>query len=364
MWLGELLKEASKDGGQEYWVYGLGTSGHLLVDLCRKYDYPVQGIIVGNGYRTDDSYNHVKIYELEEINNTSQGKAVLLYTVKQEMGQIISNLEWEGNIVDLSSNIYYIKMLHLYYMEYFAEKDLIEQFENDKIINLGGCACLNPRFFQNDIRDIFDVFLIEIGDLVLPSIWKDYVRIDEGAYEDGMVSIEKEDVVIDCGANVGLFSAIAAWKGAKVYAFEPVRKTFEYLKIQAEIYPENIFPLRMALFDYCGIGEIYLEKDSFAKSSLHEVSSEQSEIIEYITLDKFVEENNISKVDFIKADIEGAEREMLLGARNVLARFAPKLSICTYHRDDDKEVLTDIILKANPQYKILHKWKKLYAYVE
>lgn len=222
---------------------------------------------------------------------------------------------------------------------------------------------MNPRFFQKEVGDIYDVFLDGLGDLVLPPVWKDYSRIDEGAYEEGVVKIGKEDVVIDCGANAGLFSAIAAWRGAKVYAFEPVQKTFEYLKMQAGIYPENIYPVRMALSEYCGTGEIYLGDTYFTRASMYGSCGEK-EAIECITLDRFVEENNIDKVDFVKADIEGSERQMLLGAKKVLARYAPKLSICTYHRKDDKEVLSDIILKANPDYKIVYKWKKLYAYVE
>lgn len=36
------------------WIYGLGTSGRLLVDLCMQYSIPIQGIIVGNGYKEDE----------------------------------------------------------------------------------------------------------------------------------------------------------------------------------------------------------------------------------------------------------------------------------------------------------------------
>jgi hypothetical protein len=68
-------------------------------------------------------------------------------------------------------------------------------------------------------------------------------------------------------------------------------------------------------------------------------------------------------VDFIKADIEGAERLMLKGAQKTLARFAPKLALCTYHLPDDPDVMEKLIMEANPNYKIVHKWFKLYAYV-
>jgi len=48
----------------------------------------------------------------------------------------------------------------------------------------------------------------------------------------------------------------------------------------------------------------------------------------------------------------------------LLKTYAPKLAICTYHLPDDKEVLTKLILQANPDYKIKYAWKKLYAWIE
>ena len=46
-----------------------------------------------------------------------------------------------------------------------------------------------------------------------------------------------------------------------------------------------------------------------------------------------------------------------------LARFAPKLALCTYHLPDDPEVLETLIKEANPAYEVVQKRKKLYAAV-
>ena len=88
---------------------------------------------------------------------------------------------------------------------------------------------------------------------------------------------------------------------------------------------------------------------------------ESSDVVETITLDDFVKKNNLERVDFIKADIEGFERNMLGGAQETLKNFAPKLALCTYHLPDDPEVMTKLIMQANPNYKIVYGKKKLYA---
>ena len=90
---------------------------------------------------------------------------------------------------------------------------------------------------------------------------------------------------------------------------------------------------------------------------------ESSSLVETITLDDFVKEKNLERVDFIKADIEGFERNMLQGAQETLKKFAPKLALCTFYFQNDPQVMTDLIMQANPNYKIVYGRKKLYASV-
>lgn len=344
---------------QPVWIYGLGTSGRLFADLCKSKSIDIQGIIVGTGYKEEEAYNGIKIYEAHEIKDS---EGILIYTVKQNMSCVLNRPQWKQfEILDISSTEYYKEMLCSYYKDYFLKKDVA--IWDKGILDFNGCRMMNPH----DISEsVWQAFLTEIGDLVLPPIWQDFSRIDEGAYEYGEVQVNKGDVVIDCGANLGVFSAIAAHKGATVYAFEPVTEVFEYLEQQAKIYPGKIYPVKKAVSDKKDICEIFLNDNSMTEGSLLKTDerSERKELISCITLDEWVRENNIEKIDYIKADIEGTERDFLKGGVQILRRFSPKLSICTYHRSDDKEVLSRIIQDANPNYKIEYKWKKLFAYVE
>jgi FkbM family methyltransferase len=176
------------------------------------------------------------------------------------------------------------------------------------------------------------------------------------------VTVKKGDIVIDAGAWIGDYSAYAASKGATVYAFEPVQETFELLSQTSVLNNNLIIPIQKGLGVRVEDIEISINKDSSASNStLYNVGIKET--ISITTLDKFVEENGLKKVDFIKADIEGAERDMLRGATNVLKTFAPKLAICTYHLPDDPEILEQIIKEANPNYTVVHLRKKLLAAV-
>ncbi|MCP5300046.1 MAG: FkbM family methyltransferase [Chromatiaceae bacterium] len=56
--------------------------------------------------------------------------------------------------------------------------------------------------------------------------------------------------------------------------------------------------------------------------------------------------------NFIKMDIEGAEREALLGARHLIQRHSPVLAICVYHRPADLWELPLLIHRLNPNYRM------------
>jgi len=54
-----------------------------------------------------------------------------------------------------------------------------------------------------------------------------------------------------------------------------------------------------------------------------------------ISIDDFVSERKLPRVDFIKMDIEGAELSALKGAEKTICANKPRLAIAVYHRQDD-----------------------------
>jgi FkbM family methyltransferase len=185
-------------------------------------------------------------------------------------------------------------------------------------------------------------------------------------YRDGKfdVTVKNGDVVVDAGAWIGDFSALATYYGAVSYAFEPIKTSFDMLTETCRLNGNNIHAVKTGLGDHEYETDIILNDHSGSETAARlPAEYEKTERIKITTLDKFATDAHIQKIDFIKADIEGMERGMLAGARDVLREFAPKLAVCTYHLIDDPKILKDIILDANPKYKIVQRKCKLYAAV-
>ena len=182
--------------------------------------------------------------------------------------------------------------------------------------------------------------------------------------KDFKLVIEPEDVVIDAGSWIGDFAAYASCQGATTYAFEPHPFTYKILCETAQM-NSNIIPVNKGLGDSNEEIPFFTHDDrSIGNTFVQSAKGDNAELkLTVTTLDDFVEENNLKKVDFIKSDIEGFERNLLRGAKNTLKRFSPKLAISTYHLPDDPQVLQEIILDTNPNYHIIHMPEILFAKV-
>lgn len=139
--------------------------------------------------------------------------------------------------------------------------------------------------------------------------------------------IRQEDIVIDVGANVGaltLVMAMAAHEG-RVFAIEPGPSTFNRLKNNVELNPHlrSIIQLfSIGLSDKPG--KLFWQEDPNVPGNaglLHGSGFQVS--VE--TLDDFVIEHQIERLDFIKIDVEGMEYEVIRGGMAAIAQFRPVL---------------------------------------
>ena len=264
----------------------------------------------------------------------------------------------------------------------FAYRKLAPYFDGEKYDFNGIYLPLPP--FENDygnlaelyscFKDVLGVYLHNNDDYFWKYVDKLEKRLVEGVYcyhnaEEGIkILINKDDVVLDLGAWIGDFSAYASKKGAIVYAFEPLRETRVLLEKTVEYNKGNGGEIHIVPY---GVGSenasvtFYRYGGHAASSTFIEANAfgcTDMERVDVVKLDDWAQQENI-KINFIKADIEGFERNMLKGAANILKTQQPILSLCTYHYPDDPAVMEKLILEANPNYRIIQRQMKLFAYV-
>lgn len=240
----------------------------------------------------------------------------------------------------------------------------------NKIMNLARKEYFDfARFKMPIVNDpaygyMLAITLLEIWGEELYGV-NDYV---EGPYEYGQVRLMPKDIVIDCGANLGLFSLLAHYRGAQAYAIEPMQKNIEVLQEVRNLNPWAQFKIiEKAVSNAIGQGSFYINSGDLGNATIcpdllqdRNVNTEVK--IDITTIDDIMKTHYIPYVSFIKADIEGAEEQMLLGAEYTLKNYQPKLAICTYHTPDSKKRIEEIIKTINPKYTIIHQWNKLFAY--
>lgn len=129
-------------------------------------------------------------------------------------------------------------------------------------------------------------------------------------------------IVFDVGANQGLWTrallALAETRVERIYAFEPAQAHHTALQ-QVEWAGLDI--IRAAVGKESGIATIFSDYEGSGLASIHrrhDVPQLVRETVPMTSLDDFTNERNISRIDFIKMDIEGHELFALAGAERLL----------------------------------------------
>jgi FkbM family methyltransferase len=164
-------------------------------------------------------------------------------------------------------------------------------------------------------------------------------------------SILPGDVVLDCGACEGYFTLKALESGAeKVYSIEPgeaisrcLSRTFAHEIASGRVSLHSLLlgnrSEKVRFFEDPEdptVCRFYSQQDNVSRQ-------EKIRVVDMTTVDEFCARQNIVKVDFIKADVEGGEVDLLRGAEETLKRFKPKLAFAAYHNAGDTNQMVHYI---------------------
>ncbi len=155
-------------------------------------------------------------------------------------------------------------------------------------------------------------------------------------------SLAKEaHVFLDVGANIGYYSLLASAinPSLKIVSFEPAPAVYKYLKANKEL--NNFVNLRaeqLAMSDQAGELEFFISRNPkyvhiaedhlTSTGSFDKIQADRTFLLESVkvkttTLDAYVAQHQIPRVDLIKLDTEATEHLVLAGAPSVLSEHKP-----------------------------------------
>ncbi len=221
-------------------------------------------------------------------------------------------------------------------------------------LNNGDTEQLYETFMNHldDLKGVYESLIDETSRRTFCGYWlgritnrfSEFVFANNSQYlSEGFIP-EPGSTVIDCGACDGSTAIKFMNIGYKVYGFEMDRKNFELAKKVADDKGFVVENLSLGSFRH----EMRYNPSGGSGNAWN---AGGSEITQVVTLDAYVRENKIPRVDFIKLDVEGAELDILKGARTCIARWKPILAISAYHKPDDFWVLMNFIKSVQPDYE-------------
>jgi FkbM family methyltransferase len=152
-------------------------------------------------------------------------------------------------------------------------------------------------------------------------------------------SIAKEGIhVIDIGANIGITTVAIAKRIRRrgmLYSFEPVPEYFKILKDNVSSNGlENVKVCELAVTDQ--VGRIYFYQKELSSGIVFDEGAKRFEV-STTTIDRFLSEEKIERIDLIHMDCEGSELLVLKGAKETLQKNKVKI-FCEIHHDFLKQL--------------------------
>ena len=315
------------------YLYGLGLGTEKILDICKDRGVFIKNILISDAQRKIRAeYSKYDIIKISQAIKDPNAIILLGFgTQKQEVLEYFYYLDDNFEVYAPDVPVFGDGVFDLDYYNQNKEK-----FERAYSL------------LADDIsRETFKATLnYKISGKL--SYLRNYTQHKDEMFKK-VLKIHNNEHYVDLGAYTGdTIREVMEYGGYEtVTAFEPDIKN--YTKMMNFIEKEdlkNINALNIGVWD---------KKDvlSFAgKSSRNSSLMQDAENEINIAVNSVDNVTDGNKVTLIKIDVEGAERQALMGAKNTIKQHKPRLNVGIYHRNED---LFDIVLLVNelcPEYKI------------
>lgn len=324
-------------------MYGMGNGADKILAVCEQYGITVSDFFASDGFVRGHSFH---------------GKTVLSYSdVKKKYGA-------ENLIVLLSFASSLPHVLALF--DQIAEE--CEFYAPD--VPVCGDTLFTSDFVRahaNELRRVYALLADEESKRIFEQVIR--YKLSGSISHLRRAESEKSEVYRDllnadeirCAMDLGAYNGDTvrelmsyAPRLQAVYAMEPDRRNFRKLSEFAEgLSSPTLYPIHAAAWSESSVLSF---ADSGNRNAGAFAAGKRIEVLACAP-DSVAGETT---VDYIKYDVEGAEREALLGSAHLIRRDSPRLLVSIYHRSEDLFALPLLVHDLKPEYRL---YLRRYPYV-
>ncbi len=310
-------------------VYGTGNGADRVFSEFEKLGISVSAVCASDGFVRRRDFHGFQVKSISQL--------------EEEFGDFVIALAFASPLPEVINNIKTLSLRHKVIMP---------------SVPVFGDNIFNKAFLKNNLNEIekaYNSLADEKSKFVFESIIHFQITGDlnycfncetqkNEAFE--ILNLDENERFLDLGAYRGdtinefLYYAKSY---EQIVAVEPDKKTFKKLQINCEKL-DNCVTLNNAIWN--ASKELCFDSNKGRGSS----ANDTGDTITSITVDELTTE--YGSFSYINIDVEGAEKEMLLGAQKTLQQNKPELCMAAYHRSEDIFSLVNQIKKINGDYKI------------
>lgn len=320
-------------------MYGMGNGADKIIAVCQKYGIEISDFFASDGFVRGHSFHGKTVISYSAMKEKYEGQnPIVLLSFASSLPDVMELFKKVADECELYAPDVPVFGETLFTMEFFEE-------------NLSRFEAVYDALADEESRQIYENVISYKLSGDIKYLWSS--ESDKDTVYRNLLDAKSIKSYLDLGAYNGdtvremlhynpcLERAIALEPDARNF-----RKLHEYAQsvanceircINSGAWNENT----TLLFDASGNRNAGIVSKGNIVSKIKEVS--------VVSVDSVLDGDSI---DYIKYDVEGSEREALLGSAQTIKTHAPKLLVSLYHRSEDLFTLPELIWEINPDYSL------------
>ncbi len=334
-------------------LYGMGNGADKILAVCERFGVAIADFFASDDFVRGHTFHGKRVLSYSEIREKyGTGRFIVLLSFASFRPDVLANIQriaaetelYAPDVPVCGENLFDSAFAAAHAEEIAEARSLLADAASQKVYDLLLCYKLSGqiRFLSEADSEPDEVY-------------------------STLLHAERFTRIADLGAyNGDTIRQIAAYAPhlKDCYAMEPdgrnYRKLCEYRDSESRF---AVHPFNTAAWSETAT--LSFSKEGNRNSGLGNVNAKTAKTVtvQADSLDNLLAQNGVEALDYIKFDIEGAEREAIFGCRATIAQCSPQLLISAYHRSEDLFSLPLLVHRLFPDYKLyLRKFRYIPAW--